>query len=99
MWWSRKEHPRAGRKAQKMCGSKERVTMSLRVVVSQERCHRWRWLKILSQDHIKQCLFVVRREKMVKEWNEQKLPKVLPGDSGGKLPGKSTNQKGREEGR
>ena len=39
--------------------------------------------------------FVVRREKELKEWNEQKLPKVLPGHSGGKLPGRSTKEKGR----
>ena len=37
--------------------------------------------------------FVVRREKEIKEWNEQKLPKVLPGYSGVKLPGRSTKEK------
>ena len=42
--------------------------------------------------------FVVRREKETKEWNEQKLPKVLPGYSGEKLPGRSTKEKGSEEG-
>ena len=30
--------------------------------------------------------------------NEQKLPKVLPCYSGGRLPGRSTKEKGREEG-
>ena len=34
--------------------------------------------------------FVVEREKEIQEWNEQKLPKVLPGYSGGRLPGRST---------
>ena len=42
--------------------------------------------------------FVVIREKKIKEWNEQMMPKVLPGCSGGRLPGKSTKEKGREEG-
>ena len=42
--------------------------------------------------------FVVEREKEMQEWNEQKLPKVLPGYSGGRLPGRSTKEKGREEG-
>ena len=48
MWWSRKEHLRAGRKAQKRNGSKERMTTSLRVVVSREKFHRWRRGKILA---------------------------------------------------
>ena len=34
----------------------------------------------------KSASFVVRREKEKKEWNEQKLPKVLPGYSGGRVP-------------
>ena len=34
----------------------------------------------------------------MKERSEQKLPKVLPGYSGGRLPGRSTKEKGREEG-
>ena len=42
--------------------------------------------------------FVVRREKELKEWSEQKLPKVLPGYSGGMLPERSSKEKGREEG-
>ena len=42
--------------------------------------------------------FVVEREKEIQEWNEQKLPKALPGYSGGRLPGRSTKEKGREEG-
>ena len=50
-----------------MSGSKERMTTLLRVVVSRENSHRWRWWKILSQDHIKQCPFVVKREKEIKE--------------------------------
>ena len=33
----------------------------------------------------------------MQEWNEQKLPKVLPGHSGGRLPGRSTTERGREE--
>ena len=34
----------------------------------------------------------------MQEWNKQKLPKVLPGYSGGRLPARSTKEKGREEG-
>ena len=37
--------------------------------------------------------FVVRREKETKEW------KVLLGYSGGRLPGRNTKEKGREEGK
>ena len=43
--------------------------------------------------------FVVDRGKEIQEWNEQKLPKVLPGYSGGMLPGRSTKEKGRERGK
>ena len=42
--------------------------------------------------------FVVERGKERQEWNEQKLPKTLPGYSGGRLPGRSTERKGKEEG-
>ena len=88
MWWPRKGCPRARRKAQKMYGSKERMIVSLRVVFSEE--NRTRPYKAAS--------FVVERGKEMREWNEQKLPKVLPGYSGGRLPGRSTEEKGREEG-
>ena len=37
------------------------------------------------------------REKEIQEWNEQKLPKVLSGYSGGRLPGRSAKEAGREE--
>ena len=37
MWWPRKEYPRAGQKALKTCGSKERMTMSSRVVALKEK--------------------------------------------------------------
>ena len=33
--------------------------------------------------------FVVERENEIQAWNQQKLPKVLPGYSGGRLPGRS----------
>ena len=42
--------------------------------------------------------FVVESEKEIKEWSDQKLPKVLPGYSGGRLPGRSTTEKCRGEG-
>ena len=40
---------------------------------------------------------MVERGKEVQECNEQKLPKGLPGHSGGMLPGRSTKEKRREE--
>ena len=42
--------------------------------------------------------FVVERGKEIKKWHQQKLPKVLLGYSGGRLSGRSTKEKGREEG-
>ena len=50
-----------------------------------------------SRPH-KAVTFVVQRGKERQEWNEQKLPKALPGYSRGRLPGRSTEEKGREEG-
>ena len=41
--------------------------------------------------------FVVEKDKEVQEWDEQKMPKALPGYSGGRLPGRSTKETGREE--
>ena len=41
---------------------------------------------------------VVERGNERREWNEQKLPKALPGYSGGRLPGRNTEEKGRKEG-
>ena len=41
--------------------------------------------------------FMVERGKEMQEWNVQKLSKVLQGHSGGRLPGRSTKEKGREE--
>ena len=40
---------------------------------------------------------LVESEKEMQGWNEQKLPKVLPGYSGGRLPGRSIKEKDREE--
>ena len=97
MWWLRKKRPRAGRKAQKVNGLKESMITSLRVAVSKKRSYRWRWWEILHQDHIKPSL-LWSKEKEIKEWNEQKLPKVLPGYSGGRLQGRSTKETGKEEG-
>ena len=51
-----------------------------------------------SRSHKAVSFVVVRREKEMKEWTKQKLREVLPGYSGGKLPGRSTKEKGREEG-
>ena len=42
--------------------------------------------------------FVVERDKEIQEWNEQKLPEVLPGYSGRRLPRRSTEEARKEEG-
>ena len=36
--------------------------------------------------------FVVDRGKEIQDWNEQRLPKMLPGYSGGRLPGRSAKE-------
>ena len=41
--------------------------------------------------------FVVERGKEMQEWNEQKLPKMLLGYSGGRLPGRSTKRKAEDK--
>ena len=41
--------------------------------------------------------FVVEREKEVQEWNDQTMPKALLGCSGGRQPGRSAEEAGREE--
>ena len=41
--------------------------------------------------------FIVERGKERQEWNKQKLWKALPGHSGGRLPGRCTEEKGREK--
>ena len=49
-----------------------------------------------SRPH-KAVTFIVERGKERKEWNEQELPKSLRGHKGGRLPGRSKEEKGREE--
>ena len=49
-----------------------------------------------SRQH-KAVTFVVQRGKGRQEWNEEKKPRALPGYRG-RLPGRSTEDKGREEG-
>ena len=51
----------------------------------------------VSRPH-KAVSFVVGSEKEMQEWYEQKLPKVLPGYSGGRLPRRSRKETRREEG-
>ena len=41
--------------------------------------------------------FVIERDKEVQEWKQQAMPKALLGFSGGKLAGRGTAEKGREE--
>ena len=50
-----------------------------------------------SRPH-KAVTFVVERGKERQEWNEQQLPQAPPAYSGGRLPGRSTEEKGRKEG-
>ena len=50
-----------------------------------------------SRPH-KAVTFVVERGKERQEWNERKLTKALPGYGGGRLPGRSKEEKGWEEG-
>ena len=40
---------------------------------------------------------VVDRDKEVQVWREQRMPKQLPGFSGGKLPGRSKEEKGKRK--
>ena len=40
---------------------------------------------------------VVERGKEIQEWQEPKIVQALPSFSGGKLPGRSTAEQGREE--
>ena len=50
-----------------------------------------------SRPH-KAVTFAVERGKERQEWNVQTLSKALPGYSGGRLPGRSAEEKGRDEG-
>ena len=84
-------------KGPKVSGSKEPMITSVRVAVSKEKYCRWWWWKILSQDHMKQCPLWLNEKKEIQERSEHKLPKVLPGCCGGRLPARTTKEKGREE--
>ena len=68
------------------CGSPKGRTSDTKVIdVFQSRPHR-------------AVTFAVEKGKQRQEWNEQKLPMALLGCSGGRLPGRGTEEKGREEG-
>ena len=41
--------------------------------------------------------FTVERETEIQEWNEQKLPKVLPGYNGGRLPGRLEGERQKKK--
>ena len=68
-----------------MSGSKEPVITSLQVTASKENYTDGGGGRLR-----------VERDKEVKQWNEQKMPKALLGYSGGMLPGRSTKERGRE---
>ena len=85
-------------KAQEVCRSKEHITVSLRVTASREKSQMKVWKTFESRPHNAVSFVVEReREKEIQDWNEQKMPKVLPGYSGVKLPGRSS-EAGKEEG-
>ena len=73
------------------------VTTSLGLVASEENFTDGGGGRLLSRGSTKQCPFVVQREEEIQEWIEQKLPKVLPGYSGGKLPREERAQKKETE--
>ena len=93
----KKKRRHAGQKAQKVSGPKGFTIVSLRVAASGEN-FSCRWWKTLSRGRTKQCLLWSREEKEIQEWNEQELPEVLPGHSGGRFPERSTKEAGKEEG-
>ena len=68
------------------CSSLKGISSNLKVIEDLE-----------SRPH-KAVTFLVELGKERQEWNEQKMPKALPGYSGGRLPERSTEEKGREEG-
>ena len=65
---------------EKACGSRKGIISDMQVIEGFE-----------SRPH-KAVTFVVRRRKERQEWNEQQLPKALPGYSGGRLPGRNTKK-------
>ena len=85
------------KKAQKVSGSKGSMILSLRVTVRGKSSPMEVVEDFESRPH-KAVSFLVESEKEMQEWNEQKLPTALPGYSGGRLPGRSTKEKGGEEG-
>ena len=70
------------------------LTTLLRAIVSK---NKWRWWKIF-RGRTNPCLLWFREKKEIQEWNEQKMPRVLPSHSGGRLLGRTTKVKAREEG-
>ena len=97
MWWPRRKHVRAGRKVREVSGSKKPMTMlcewqSQRTNFTDECGGRF------CVEAAQSSVLWLGREKKIQEWTGQTLLEVLPGYSGGKLPGRSTQEKGREEG-
>ena len=92
----RKKLPRAGQKVRKENELKRFTTKLLRVRASKKILQMEVEEDFESSPH-KALSFVVEREKEMQEWNEQKLPKVLPRYSGGRLPGRSREEGEKEE--
>ena len=70
--------------------------MSLLATAKKEKIWQMKVVEYFEPRPHKAVSFVVERGKERQEWSKQKLPKVLPG--GRSLPGRSTKEKGREEG-
>ena len=83
-------------RSKKVSGWKGPRTTSLRVTASEENSQMKVVEDFESRPH-KAVSFVVEREKEIQEWYEQKLPKVLLGSSGGRLPMRSEQEQEEEE--
>ena len=70
--------------------------MSPPVAASKVRSEKRKWWKILNRDHTRRSLFW-KKETKNSRYDEQKMPRALPGSSGGKLQGRSKDEKGKEE--
>ena len=91
MKYLRKKRPRADLKVREESGLKEPLTVchSLKRNISQMKA-----VEDFESTPHKAAPFVVERDMEEQEWNEQRMQKVLPGYSGGRLPGRSAKERG-----
>ena len=78
------------------CLLRELTIMLSPVIAFMERSRIWTRWKGSNQDPHKTVTFLVERDKEFQVLREQKMPKTLPGFSGGKPPGRSKVVVGRE---